>query len=101
MNYIEGAELKQIPDSEFIPEYNRQMPHATWQEAVQPKIHQLILQVFQAAKATKNGIRHLPNGRAIYGTASVVVDLVSACAGNSRGSGSHVYFSLPTLQAST
>lgn len=67
MNYIEGAELKQIPDSEFIPEYNRQMPHATWQEAVQPKIHQLILQVFQAAKATKNGIRHLPNCRAIYG----------------------------------
>jgi hypothetical protein len=99
MNYIEGAELKQIPDSEFIPEYNRQMPHATWQEAVQPKIHQLILQVFQAAKATKNGIRHLPNCRAIYGTALVVVDLVSACAGNSRGSGSHVYYSLLTPQA--
>jgi len=73
MNYVAGAELKQVPNNEFIPEYNKQMPEAPWSEAVEPKIRELVLNLFIAAKQTSGGIRHLPNCRAVYGL-DIMVD---------------------------
>jgi len=67
MNYVEGAEVQQVPLQDIIREFNEHMPGKSWAENVQPKIDQLTVQLFTAAKKTKNGMRHSPHSRAVYG----------------------------------
>ncbi len=62
MNYVPGAELKQIPCWEFVKIFNQMRPETPWEDVVQPKIHDLVRSLFESALKAKSGIRPFPNG---------------------------------------
>ncbi|XP_015591188.1 tubulin--tyrosine ligase-like protein 12 [Cephus cinctus] len=68
MNYAEGTPLCHIKCVDFIQEWEKQYPNFSWKESTEPKIFEMLRDVFEAAIAAEppKGIAHNPQSRAVY-----------------------------------
>ncbi|CAH8541072.1 unnamed protein product [Schistosoma turkestanicum] len=67
MNYRAADNLKQIHCDEFVELFNEQYPDHKW-STIEPKIHQLLIEIFQAATRypSPRGLIHNLQSRALY-----------------------------------
>ncbi|XP_012276050.1 tubulin--tyrosine ligase-like protein 12 [Orussus abietinus] len=67
MNYSEEA-LCHIKCEDFVKKWQQQYPLYPWKEHIEPKIMQMLKEVFEAAVAAEppKGIAHSPQSRALY-----------------------------------
>nr|XP_033324359.1 tubulin--tyrosine ligase-like protein 12 [Megalopta genalis] len=68
MNYSEDSPLCHLKCADFILEWERQYPEFPWRDQVEPKIFQMLREVFEAAVSVNppKGIAENPQSRAVY-----------------------------------
>ncbi|XP_076657468.1 tubulin tyrosine ligase-like 12 isoform X2 [Halictus rubicundus] len=73
MNYSEQARLCHLKCADFLLEWEQQYPDFSWTDKIEPKIFQMLREVFEAATSVKppKGIAENPQSRALY-----AVDLI-------------------------
>ncbi|XP_078035387.1 tubulin tyrosine ligase-like 12 [Augochlora pura] len=68
MNYLENAPICHLKCADFILEWEKQYPEFSWRDEIEPKIFEMLREVFEAAVSVNppKGIAENPQSRAVY-----------------------------------